>query len=325
MNERMSEQFWSIGECMLELRAAAPHVLHTAAAGDTFNTAVYLKRLMPALPVRYVSALGADRMSEDIRAQIRSHGVDDALVATLPGQLPGLYAIETDPTGERRFSYWRQQSAARSMLGAGHLAELRAALPACRAMLITGITLAILGDDQRAALLALAGELRARGGWVVVDSNYRPALWQADTARLWLNRALAIATHALLSVDDEMALHGDLDAGAVFERARRAGPDEVVIKLGADGCLVGGPALAPNVVAGQPVRALDTTAAGDSFNAGYLAGRLSGLPPQLAARLGCDLAGVVVAHPGAIIPAAAMRHLVRGAGEADANSGNGMG
>jgi 2-dehydro-3-deoxygluconokinase len=136
---------------------------------------------------------------------------------------------------------------------------------------------------------------------------------------------LGVATHALLSVDDEMALHGDADAGAVLERALRCGVGEVVIKLGAQGCLVGGAGLAARLVAAQAVQAIDTTAAGDSFNAGYLAGRLSGLPPLQAAELGCRLAAVVVTHPGAIIPANAMRHLAPGAGEAAADNANGMG
>jgi 2-dehydro-3-deoxygluconokinase len=51
---------------------------------------------------------------------------------------------------------------------------------------------------------------------------------------------------------------------------------------------------------------IDTTAAGDSFAAAYLAARLAGIDPIDAARAGHHLAGVVVCHPGAIIPASAM-------------------
>lgn len=218
----MSQQFWAIGECMLELRPAAANVLHTSAAGDTYNSAVYLKRLLPALDVHYISALGDDTTSAGIRSAMCEHGIGDALVDTITGRLPGLYLIETDALGERRFRYWRQQSAARAMLSPSHLDQLGRALPECGALLLTGITLAILDDRGRDALLGLAARVRAQGGWVIVDSNYRPALWEADVARQWLAKALAISTHALLSFDDESTLHGDTDAAATFTRVQGA-------------------------------------------------------------------------------------------------------
>lgn len=302
----MNGQFWAIGECMLELRPAGSDTLHTSAAGDTYNSAVYVKRLLPELDVQYVSALGDDATSAAIRAAMRGHGVGDALVDTIAGQLPGLYMIETDAAGERRFRYWRAQSAARSMLGARHLAQLHDALPACGALLLTGITLAILDDARRAALLALAARIRAQGGWVVLDSNYRPALWTVDTARHWLGQALAISTHALLSADDEAALYGDGDAAATYTRVQSATDAEIVIKTGAAGCLVGQAGAPALHVAAVPAKPVDTTAAGDSFNAAYLAARWRGQAPQDAAGAGAHLAAVVVSHAGAIIPQSAM-------------------
>ena len=308
MNQNL--QFWAVGECMLELRQDGENTLRTSAAGDTYNTSVYLKRLLPALTVAYVSALGDDSVSDGIRAQLRGHGIADGLLDSLPGQLPGLYLIETDTRGERRFRYWRQQSAARSMLGAAHLERLYAALPACGGLLLTGITLAILDDTRRAALLELAASVRRQGGWVVLDSNYRPALWPADVARHWLARALVVASHALLSADDEAQLHGDTDAAATLARVLRACEAEVVIKMGESGCLLGGPGRPSVAVPATAAQVRDTTAAGDSFNAAYLAGRWSGLTPEAAAVLGGRLAAVVVGHAGAIVPAAAMASIL---------------
>ncbi len=56
----------------------------------------------------------------------------------------------------------------------------------------------------------------------------------------------------------------------------------------------------------ERVSPVDTTAAGDSFAAGYLAARLRGEAPAAAARAGHRLAAVVITHPGAIIPREAM-------------------
>lgn len=303
----MNPEFWSVGECMLELQPGQDGELRHAAAGDSFNTAVYLKRLLPALPVHYVSALGDDAMSALIRTHMRGHAIDDSLVAVVPGRPAGLYAIETGAAGERRFCYWRAQSAARAMLSDAHLAQLDARLAACNYLLLTGISLAILDEQRRAALLDLAARVAARGGWVVLDSNYRPALWEnAPTARRWLQAAGRICSHALLSFDDESALHGDRHPADTLARALEGGAAEVVVKLGAQGCLVGGAGTAPLLLAAQAVEAVDTTAAGDSFNAGYLAARLRGLAPDAAAAFGATLAASVVVRRGAIIAADAM-------------------
>lgn len=302
--------FWSAGECMLELRPQGDGPVTHAAAGDSFNTAVYLKRLLPALPVRYVSALGDDAMSGLVRSHMRAGRIDDGLVDTLPGGAPGLYAIQTATDGERRFVYWRAQSAARSMLSAAHLAQLRAQLGECRVLLFTGISLAILDDERRAALLALAAQLRETGAWVVLDNNYRAALWDPATARHWMDLATRTCTHALFSLDDEAALHGERTPQEALARIEALGVREAVLKLGAGGCLVGGAAAGgaggPVHVPAQQVSAVDTTAAGDSFNAGYLAGRLGGADPVQAAQSGCKLAAAVVSHRGAIIPLEAM-------------------
>ena len=80
--------------------------------GDTLNTAVYLARL--GIGVDYITALGDDSLSEEMIAGWSAEGVGTSRVARLHGKLPGIYMIETDGRGERRFFHWRESSAARS-------------------------------------------------------------------------------------------------------------------------------------------------------------------------------------------------------------------
>ena len=124
---------------------------------------------------------------------------------------------------------------------------------------------------------------------------------------------LTHASLALLTLDDEVALWGDAGSpAAALERALATNCPEVVVKRGAQTTWVRSEGLAPIAVPTEPVAlVVDTTAAGDSFAGAYLAARISGLTPALAAAAGNRLAARVVQHRGAVIPVEAMADLLR--------------
>jgi 2-dehydro-3-deoxygluconokinase len=299
----------SIGECMIELRHRSATALDLAYGGDTLNTAVYLARLTRDKDVRvdYVTALGDDAYSDGMLALWRDEGIATDLVARLPGRLPGLYTIRTDAQGERTFTYWRSASAARNMLRGPRDEQVGAALQGYHLIYLSGITLSILDPPQRAALLAIADQVRAHGGRVAFDGNYRPVGWASpDAACAAFEEMLRRVDIALPTFDDEQALFGLRDPLECADRLHRHGVAEVAIKLGRAGCYLSSAQFTGEAPA-EPVDAVvDSTAAGDSFNAGYLAARLLGADPPRAARLGNRLAARVIAYPGAIIPATAM-------------------
>lgn len=293
-----------IGECMIELSdlGADDGRARLGVAGDTLNTAVYLSRLLPRQSVRvsYLSALGSDQLSDRILAFIAGEGIDTTHVARLGDKLPGIYAIELDQAGERSFNYWRNESAARSMFRDGALNVDM--LDAFDLIYLSGISLAILPPDDRKVLLAKLAALKTAGRRIAFDSNYRPKLWQdREEARLAIAAAWRISTIGLPSLDDEIALTGTASAQDVIGRLSEEGVKEIVLKRGLEGPFlwVDGVAITRNYAPAENVR--DTTAAGDSFNAGYLAGRISGKSPTDAARMGHTLAAQVIGRKGAIV------------------------
>jgi 2-dehydro-3-deoxygluconokinase len=152
--------------------------------------------------------------------------------------------------------------------------------------------------------------VRAAGGQVAFDTNFRPAGWpDRDEARAAFDEATRRADVVLPTLDDERALFGVEDAEACIRRLHGLGPAEIVVKLGSEGCEVSSAAFRGRIAAEPVEEVVDSTAAGDSFNAGYLAARLLGAGPDAAAGLGNRVAGRVVAHPGAVIPAGAMADL----------------
>jgi 2-dehydro-3-deoxygluconokinase len=298
----------SIGECMIELSetADAGGQMRRTFGGDTLNTAVYLARSLGETPasVHYVTALGDDPFSAEMLTAWQREGIDTGLVFRLPGRLPGLYIIRTDATGERSFHYWRSAAAARELLRAEQAENLASALGGFDLVYLSGITLGILDGESRQRLFALLEALKHSGCRIAFDTNHRPRLWQSRAeAQDAVSRVLGLAAVALPTFDDEAALFDDPDPEATARRLHDLGVEEVVVKCGGAACLVSLQGQQAWVAAQTVARPVDTTAAGDSFNAAYLAARLGGQQPQAAAAAGHRLAARVIAHKGAIIPA----------------------
>ena len=288
-----------LGEVMLELVLGTGTDAQLGVAGDTYNTAVYMAHEHPDLKVDYLTGLGKDGFSDRIRAHMAKYKVGSDRVFTHPDRGPGLYAIETDDEGERSFTYWRSAAAARC-LGDPELPAISDMLDGLTHLLFTGISLAILEQANRDRLFDAIDAFRAKGGVVAFDSNYRPHLWgDAELARRETERAWTTCDIGMPSVDDEMALFGDASVEDVLKRFAGYGIGNGTLKRGADGP-VGLDGTVPEITS-EPTAVVDTTAAGDSFNAAYLGALISGSDNATAMCAGHDLACKVVAQKGAIV------------------------
>lgn len=292
-----------IGECMIELRQAPGGLFSRGFGGDTLNTAVYLARL--GIEADYITALGDDTLSDEMIGGWQAEGVGTARVARLKGKLPGIYMIETDARGERKFFHWRDSAAARQLMNLPETEAILSSLASYDLVYFSAITLSIYDEAGRARLLAALKQVRQRGVRVAFDTNFRARGWpDLDIARRVFTQAFATADIVLASSEDLLPLYPGESNDALL--ARIASP-EAVLKLAEPASIVSFDGATKEVRA-EPVTkpVVDTTAAGDSFAAAYLAARLNGADPVAAARAGHHLAGVVVCYPGAIIPGSAM-------------------
>ncbi len=290
------------GECMVELYQLVENVYHQNFAGDVFNTAVYLKRVNPAVQVDFFSAIGTDLISDKLLAAVENEKLGSSLLLRSKTARPGLYMINTDAFGERSFVYWRDSSAAKQTLQLFRARNDVTPLTSADWFYFSGISLAILSQDDREDLFSLVAELKAAGVNIGFDPNYRPVLWQSvQLCRDAFERAYALSDIALPGLDDHKVLFNAQTCDDVIKQLKALGTGEIVVKNGKDGAVVwaGGERFAMPAVTVKKV--VDTTAAGDSFNGGYLAARLAGQSPKAAAQLAAALAGFVVEHTGAIV------------------------
>jgi 2-dehydro-3-deoxygluconokinase len=307
MNDQRS-RIICIGEVMIELARGGDGRFGIACGGDTFNTAVYLARA--GLIVSYATALGDDRYSDGIVALAAAEGLETDLILRVPGRMPGLYLIETNPAGERTFHYWRDNAPARELFELPDWGRIAERVLTARLIYFSGITLSLYSNVGLGRFLAVLEMARQHGVRVAFDGNFRPRGWRGDVARARtvFMEALKRVDVALPTFDDEALLWGDPSPEATVERLQAFGITEIAVKNGPNSALVAAGGRQEFIAVPDVVVPVDTTAAGDSFNAGYMAARLSGENPGSAALAGHRLAAQKIQHRGAIMPrdAAAM-------------------
>jgi len=300
-----------LGESMIEIRDgydSAPQ----SYAGDTVNTAIYLKRLwqLNSNKVSYITGLGEDSNSQGMIALWLKEKINTDLVFQFNNLMPGIYRIKTDELGEREFSYDRSNAAARYIFDHPDIIKLKQQINDFQYIFLSGISVAILPIKDRLELIELLKSYKEKGGQVIFDNNYRNQLWESPAeAKCWFDQIIPLCDICMLSYDDEIKVYGQHSAYECLIRISAMGVNEIILKRGGESCFVSNNGHITENRLKPVTRVIDSTAAGDSFNAGYLASRLTGSSIEKSIATGHKLASAVIAYPGAIIPTEAMPDL----------------
>lgn len=290
-------KFLAIGECMIELAPQSGDLYAMNFAGDTFNTAWYLRRAAgDAVEVIYCTALGDDQPSLRMRDFFVASGITP-LVKMREKRSVGLYMVSLKD-GERSFSYWRDAAAARTL--ADDLEDLP--LAAGDIAYFSGITLAILPEAGRRKLLDVLAQCKTNGVQVAFDPNLRPRLWDdVQTMCDWTMKGAAVADICLPSFEDEADYFGDGSPADTCARYAAQGTALIVVKNGPGEILVSNGHTQVTVMPTPADTIVDTTAAGDSFNAQFLLSHMQGETLEDATKAACNLSRRVISKLGALV------------------------
>ena len=291
-----------IGECMIELFDKGDGSYKKTFGGDTLNSAIYLSKCSKNIDCFYISLLGDDPLSNEMIKAWENEGIKTNFVEKIPNSVPGMYMIQTDKKGERSFLYWRDNAPAKKLFLTKNKKNLLNKLKGFDWIYLSGISLAILEDENTEILFELLKEFRQSGGKVAFDSNYRPKLWEDKDVKATIQRAYENCDLALPSIDDEFLLWEDNCLESVKNRLISFACDEIVIKRGSGTCIVYKDGNTFEYEVEKINKIVDTTAAGDSFNGAYLAKRLEGISIDKSIKLASKVAGQVIAQKGAIVP-----------------------
>ena len=281
-----------IGEIMLEFSQISENLYRKSFAGDTFNVAHYASIVGgSSVEVDYFTAIGTDENSDQCQSFIERNKVGVKKIHRDEIHSIGLFNLSNNDAGEKRYTYWRSDSAAR------HLFEQKIDLSGYDFVYISGITAAI--TIHKTNLIDALLKAKNKGAKIVFDFNYRPQLWAADEAKEFSLKLLPLVDILKIS-DEEFEILFPCKTMSDFSRENHEA--ELIFTCGGQKAEVW---QAGNLLAQEffeaSTKVIDSSAAGDSFLGAYLAS-YSKFDASQRLKRAHRIAVQVIAHKGSIAP-----------------------
>jgi 2-dehydro-3-deoxygluconokinase len=265
----MDKQFdlIGIGECLIELFEEAPHSYKQSIAGDVFNTLFYASRL--GLKTGFISNFGNDDLTKNILGVMHHEGIDRSCTSYSDKKTNGMYLISTNESGDPHYSFWRSDSAARETLQTINVKILENYIASSKYFHFSAIALAIL--HEREILISLLKKLQGKT-IITFDTNFRKGLWD-DIAKLktFIESASSFVDVLFVSKTDDENIFGVRTAKDAMKHYQELGFKLIIYKQGSDAVLAWDGNAIFKVPTIKDIKVLDATAAGDAFNAGFIA------------------------------------------------------
>ncbi|RJR36382.1 MAG: sugar kinase [Desulfobacteraceae bacterium] len=304
----MKVEIVALGEPMLEFNASEEGALYEVKqflagwGGDTSNFSVAASRA--GNRVGYLTRLGEDEFGESFLQLWQKEGIDTRFIEKDPTAPTGIYFISRS-VRKHHFTYYRKYSAASRMTPDFLPAEY---IRGARLLHVSGISQGI-STSACDTVFAAIGLARDAGVLISYDPNFRPKLWNPDRARAVIHETIRQADLVFPSIEDARALSGLEEPEEIVRFYLGMGPKVVVLKMGGDGALLAAPEDSktksiPRIqrFRCQNVDAVDMSGAGDTFDAYFVNGYLSGWPLEKCAEFANAAAALTTTGLGCVTP-----------------------
>ncbi|MBA2301813.1 MAG: 5-dehydro-2-deoxygluconokinase [Acidobacteria bacterium] len=260
--------------------------------GCPTNVSVGARRL--GLRSALLTAVGTDQVGDFVLAFLRHEGVDVSAVPRFPERRTSAALLTIQPPDTFTLTFYRDNCADLG-LTIDHVRQ--APLGSSRVVFLTGT--ALTDEPSRAATLFAAESARALGATVVVDIDYRAALWRsADLFGVNVRGLLAYAHLAIGTEEEVMAASGATDAPMGAQLLLNAGLPALILKRGGDGAVVCRRGEEPVAIPPFRIDVVNVLGAGDAFASGFLYGHLHRWTLEEAARFGNATGAIVATRHG---------------------------
>lgn len=208
----------------------------------------------------FIGKVGADGFGRYLRQTLTECGIDDSGLIEDTSIPTTLAFVQLNEQGDRSFSFYRKPGAD-LMLTAS---EIRRNL-IDRSKIFHFGSVSLTGEPCRSACLEAAAYAKQQGKRISFDPNYRPLLWDSEAeAREQIMRGIALADILKVSKEEMLLITrtDDLEKGSAM--LLEMGPSLVLVTMGEKGAFYRN-RIHAQLIPTYPVKAVDTTGAGDAF------------------------------------------------------------
>ena len=289
----------SIGEAMIEISNIKNSLYNQSFAGDTLNFCNYLDK--KKLNAFFLSAIGKSEINQSLLNFVKSKKISTKYIKQINQFELGLYLIKNKDNGEKQFFYWRDESAAKQYFNNIDFLNLYNELKNFDYIYFSGITLSIIHISKLNNFIKLLKLLKSKKVKIVFDFNIRPSRWNKKNLNIFLDSVLKFVDICFLSGEDMNYWKNKNNIKSYEQIVRKYKLKHSIFRKNAKFTYVFLNKTRYVFKNKLLKTVVDTSGAGDGFNAAYLSNFIVNNDPVLALKAGSSLGSKIVMKKGAIV------------------------
>ena len=295
----MKIKICAIGECMMELTNAKMELYSQSIAGDTLNFTSYLDKKI--FDTSYFTAVGTSEISKRVISFLKKQKIKTNLVSQIDSHEIGLYLIENSKVGEKIFYYWRDNSAAKFFFNNQNIKECKNQLQKFQYVYFSGITLSLFENHNFVNFISILELLKKKQIKIIFDFNIRIKRWSKKKLFSYFSKTLPFVDILFASGEDLNFLKGKASLKIFTNLIQKYNIKHGIYRNNARlnySFYKDERYFIKNKIKNKVV---DTSGAGDGYNATYISKFIKFNDPQKALHAASEIGAKIVMKKGAIV------------------------